>query len=93
VGADRTPPVRQRVTVAEAARILETTADAIRSRIKRGTLESVKDGAHVFVLLSPDQMPPEQGPDAAQTTARTGDRDELLAAKDETIAALREQLE
>jgi hypothetical protein len=64
VGANRTgdeglPPER-RYTVAEATRILDTTAEAVRSRIKRGTLESVKDGATVYVLLSADRTPPER---------------------------------
>jgi len=91
VGEDRTETGR-RVNVAEAARILDTTAEAVRSRIKRGTLQSVKEGAHVYVLLRPDQTPPEQGPGAHQSTDQTRP-DALLEAKDETIALLRLQLE
>ena len=91
MGDDRAETGR-RMSVAEAARLLDTTADAIRSRIKRGTLQSVKEGAHVFVLLRPDQLPPEQGPGTDQTTDQTRP-DALLEAKDETIALLRMQLE
>ena len=61
MGEDRAETGR-RYTVAEAARLLDTTAEAIRSRIKRGTLQSVKEGATVYVLLSPDQTPPELRP-------------------------------
>jgi hypothetical protein len=91
VGDDRTETGR-RVSVAEAARILDTTAEAIRSRIKRGTLQSVKEDNTVYVLLRPDQTPPEQGPGADQSTDQTRP-DALLEAKDETIALLRLQLE
>jgi hypothetical protein len=44
--------------VAEAARLLNTSAEAIRSRVKRGTLESIKEGKTVYVLLDTDQAPP-----------------------------------
>ena len=93
MGEDRTTPKR-RVTVAEAARILDTTREAIRSRIKRGTLPSVKEGGTVYVLLAADQTPPEPQPDADQTTDQSqSDSTALISAKDETIATLREQLE
>jgi hypothetical protein len=65
VGEDRTDsafaqtgPGRRRYTVAEAAEALGITAEAARTRIRRGTLESVKEGGKVYVLLSPDQTPP-----------------------------------
>ena len=91
VGGDRAETGR-RYTVAEAARLLDTTAEAVRSRIKRGTLQSVKDGTHVYVLLRPDQTPPDQRPGADQTADQTRS-DALVEAKDETIALLRTQLE
>ena len=91
MGEDRTETGR-RYTVAEAARILDTTAEAIRSRIKRGTLQSIKEGSTVYVLLRPDQTPPEQGPASDQSADRTRPG-ALIDAKDETIAALREQLD
>jgi DNA-binding Lrp family transcriptional regulator len=40
-----------RATVGEAAEILGITAEAVRSRVKRGTLKSVKEGSTVYVLL------------------------------------------
>ncbi len=41
----------------EAADLLGTTVDGVRSRIKRGTLDSAKVGGAVYVLLGPDQTP------------------------------------
>jgi hypothetical protein len=69
-----------RVSVYEAAEGLGLTVDAIRKRISRGTIphERAEDG-RVWVLLDTDQP-------QSDVTA-------LISAKDETIAALREQLE
>ncbi len=93
MGDDRTPPER-RATVAEAAELLGISAEAVRSRIKRGTLESVKEGPHVFVLLRPAQTPPEQGPDAAQSAARSQSQpDALISELRAHNETLRQQLE
>ena len=47
-----------RISITEAANILGTSQDAVRKRIKRGTLEAEKDG-HVWkVLCDPDTMQP-----------------------------------
>jgi hypothetical protein len=59
VGDDRTAteqgPGRRRVTVAEASEILGITAEAVRTRIKRGKLDCVKEPSDstgtVYVLL------------------------------------------
>jgi hypothetical protein len=95
VGEDRTETGRQRVSVAEAARILDTTAEAIRSRIKRGTLLSTKEASKVYVLLSPDQMPLGQRPGDAQTTDQTQPEGftEALEEIREQVRFLREQLQ
>ncbi len=83
----------------EAADLLGTTVDGVRSRIKRGTLDSAKVGGAVYVLLHPDQTPPSldqpgsggTGPDQSATSPE--DRDAVLAAKDETISHLRRELD
>ncbi len=69
---------RRRVTVAEAADILGVTAEAVRTRIKRGRLDSVKDppkpGGTVYVLLEADQTRPNTDPTSQgqdQTTDQT----------------------
>jgi hypothetical protein len=76
--------------VAEASEILGITVEAVRGRIKRGTLDHERTDKGVFVLLDTDQP----RPDTDQTTDRLqSDNAALISAKDETIAALRDQLE
>ncbi len=72
------PDERRRVTVSEAAHILGITAEAVRTRIKRGRLDSVKDppkpGGTVYVLLEADQTRPNTDPTSQgqdQTTDQT----------------------
>jgi hypothetical protein len=87
----------QRYTVQQAAKILGTTVDGVRSRIRRGSLNSMKVEGQVYVLLSSDQSgpvetrldwsqpSPDQSPDAVTEA--------LLEAKDETIGELRDRVE
>ena len=91
----QTGPERRRYTVAEAARLLNTSAEAIRSRIKRGTLESVKEGATVYVLLSPDQTPPGHRSDTTRTADQlpSSQSDVLISEMRGRIEDLRAQLE
>jgi hypothetical protein len=94
VGEDRPQTSRQRVTVAQAAEILGVTVEAIRGRIKRGTLEHERHSGTVYVLLDADQSTNRTRPDNDQTTDRVqSDSAALISAKDETIATLREQIE
>lgn len=79
---------RRRVSVAEAAEVLGVSVEAVRGRIKRGTLDSEREGDHVFVLLEAGQSRP-----AADRSTDQAQPDALLSAKEETIALLREQLE
>jgi hypothetical protein len=44
----------ERHSVRDAADILGITTGAVRSRLSRGTLQSVKEGGMVYVLLPPD---------------------------------------
>ena len=55
----------RRLTVAQAADALGVTVDAIRSRIKRGTIAHIREGERVYVLLGDDQgtTSPDQGSD------------------------------
>ncbi len=85
MGEDRTGqpgPTDQRVTVPEAAELLGITAEAVRMRVKRGTLRSERQGGRVFVLLG-------QGQPTEHTTERTGPTEDRTA---ELIDTLREQL-
>jgi hypothetical protein len=82
---------RQRLSVAEAAVRLGSTVEAIRKRAQRGTIAHERDEeGHVWILLDTDRTRPDtdQDTDRAQL-----ERDELISAKNEVIATLREQLE
>jgi len=72
--------------VSEAAELLGITAEAVRMRIKRGTLRSERQAGRVFVLLGPDR-PTEH------TTEHTTEQTELTDARDELIAQLRAEVE
>jgi hypothetical protein len=54
-------------TVAEAAQVLGINPEAVRSRIKRGSLKSVKESGTVYVFLDADQTRPNTGPTHDQT--------------------------
>lgn len=88
-------PNTRRVTVAEAAERLGITAEAVRTRIKRGRLDSVKvppdRTGTVYVLLQADQTgpnidPTSQGQD--QTADQPRGRDELVETLREQVAYL-----
>jgi len=78
------PPIGRRVTVKEAAELLGISPEAVRARIKRGTLHKEKgaDGA-VYVRL-----------DADRTSDRTSDhevRDELVEELRDRVRYLEEE--
>jgi hypothetical protein len=76
----------RRLTVQEAAEVLSTSVDAVRMRVRRGTLESEKDPdgrVHVWVNGDSTETKPELD----------GEPGALISAKDETIRVLSEQLE
>jgi len=83
-GADQTEP-KQRFTVAEAAEVLQLSAEAVRSRIKRGSLQSAKDGNTVYVLLDADQARPTPAQTSDQTMA-------LITSLQDQVAYLRGEL-
>ena len=82
---------RRRVTVAEASEILGITAEAVRTRIKRGKLDSVKEPPDrtgtVYVLLQADQTRPNVDP-APQGQDQTIDQTELVETLREQVAYL-----
>jgi hypothetical protein len=95
VGEDRSTtkqgPNRRRVTVAQAAEILGITAEAVRTRIKRGKLDSLKDpprpGGKVYVLLEADQTGPNSDP-TPQGQDQTYDQTQLVETLREQVAYL-----
>ncbi len=92
MGEDPKRDTRRRLAVTQAADVLGVTVDAIRSRVKRGTIAHVREGGRVYVLLDADQGRP--GHD--QPTDQGGDQDappgEDRQLRYELIATLREQL-
>jgi hypothetical protein len=97
MGNDRTPPVH-RTTVAEAARLLGISAEAVRGRIRRGTLPVEREEGTVYVLLD---VPAEDRTDADQPgdqTRTTGDRPQseptaLISELRDRVESLERQLE
>jgi hypothetical protein len=91
VGEDRSeaPNVR-RTTVAEAAEILGISAEAVRGRIRRGTLPVEREGGTVYVLLDA-QADDRTTADQSRTTA--DQTRALIASLQDQIQYLREQLD
>ena len=79
----------ERLTVAQAATSLGITEGAVRSRIKRGTLPTTKEGGTVFVLLGDGTPPPNQTTNAGEPS----DQSELIASLQDQVRYLREQLD
>jgi hypothetical protein len=90
VGEDRTPPVR-RTTVAEAAEVLGISAEAVRGRIRLGTLPVEREGGTVYVLLEHPVDDRTTAHRLRTTTDRPGDRTNLLITElQDRIQALEE---
>jgi hypothetical protein len=79
----------KRLTVAQAATALGITEGAVRSRIKRGTLPTTKEGGTVFVLLGGGTSEANQSPNAGVPS----DQSELIASLQDQVRYLREQLD
>src|SRR5215207_119645 len=82
---------RQRLSVAEAADALGITVDAVRSRVKRGTIDHERKGGHVYVLLGADEARPGHDQDTDQISDQGARESEDRTA--ELITTLREQLQ
>lgn len=96
-GGDRSH-ARRRLTVAQAADQLGVTVDAVRARIKRGTIDHVKEGPRVYVMLGDDQGDTRHDQDSAQATdhppeAGPAHRDELLEELRGRVRSLERQLD
>ena len=91
-------PTERRVTVPEAAVLLGISEDAVRSRLKRGTLgrEKGPDGT-VYVSLggadTTDRPTTNRSTNNQLTTNRSTDQSELVEVLRDQVAHLREQLD
>jgi hypothetical protein len=77
VGEDRTPPQR-RTTVVEAAEILGISAEAVRGRIRRGTLPVERESGTVYVLLEEAEQDRTTADQPRTTGDQPDDRTDLL---------------
>src|ERR687885_1630178 len=78
-----------RVTVEDAARLLDITVDAVRKRIERGTLQSEKVNNTRYVVLDTDMI---RHDDILGTAPEHNDTDitHMVASLEEQVAFLRE---
>jgi hypothetical protein len=75
------PTANQRMSVHDAARVLGISEDAVRMRVKRGTLKAEREGSRLYVFLTPDP-----------TTDPTDRTDELIDELRDRVRSLEEQL-
>ena len=74
---------RQRLDLRHAADVLGLTVDAVRKRVKRGTLESEKDAdGRLYVFLDTDQ----------ESASPRSDTDRLISTLEEQLRAERENV-
>jgi hypothetical protein len=86
----------QRHTVKEAADVLGITVDAVRGRIRRGTLDSVKLDGVVYVLLDTtnrEQQSDESATESADASRQTADESGLVSDQSELVGDLRGQVD
>jgi predicted transcriptional regulator len=94
VGEDRTERKTARYTVTQAADILGISQGAVRNRLSRGTLRSVKEGGTVYVLLSTD-IPRDVKRDVADTPTGMSQSDATVLTSElrDRLRYVEEQLE
>ncbi len=82
----------RRLTPRQAADQLGVSVEAVRGRIKRGTIAHERDGGRVFVILDADQTATDhdQGDDQSTDQARPVELVEVLR---DQLSYIREQLE
>jgi hypothetical protein len=93
--------LRQRHSIPEAAKVLNITEEAVRQRVKRGTLDSIKVSGKLYVLLEGDtsndqSSTPNQPVNDIQidlSNDTSNDTSRLVDALEDEIAYLRRQLE
>jgi len=91
----------QRYSIRDAAKTLGLTEEAVRQRVKRGTLDSIKVGGSLFVLLETDtssdrsndrEQPVREGASDTSSGLST-DMSRLVENLEDELAHLRRQLE
>jgi hypothetical protein len=95
MGEERTdePQANQRLTVAQAAVTLGLNEGAVRSRIKRGTLPTVKEGRTVYVILGGGTSKANQSTDTDEPSGGPTDQSKLVESLQDQVSYLRGQLD
>jgi hypothetical protein len=87
----------ERYSIPEAAKVLGLTEEAVRQRVKRGTLDSIKVGGSLFVLLdnytSPNPANDREQPVGDTTHDASTDTLGLVETLEGEVAHLRRQLD
>ncbi len=81
---------QNRVTVAQAAELLGLSAEAVRSRVQRGTLVSEKVNGTVYVLLEDTA---QTRPNTDEAHLQDGTQTHLIGDQTEFIGSLQGQIE
>jgi hypothetical protein len=81
----------RRVSVKEAARLLDTTEHAIRQRLYRGSLESEKDESGSVVVLLPEHLVEDTADSQREAQSDTRDSEAESALLSALVETLREQ--
>jgi hypothetical protein len=91
---DRPSPDLDRLTVAQAADVLNISQDAVRKRIARGTIPNDRDeSGRVFVYLAPSETVHKTDQDTAQDATSKTVQDAYIRSLEDQIAFLRRELE
>jgi hypothetical protein len=87
----------QRYSIPDAAKALELTEEAVRQRVKRGTLDSIKVDGRLFVLLdidtSSDTSSDREEPVKEEPNDTSSDTSRLVETLEDEVAHLRRQLD
>ena len=82
-----------RYTIAQAADVLGLSAEAVRMRIRRGTLAHVKEENTVYILLDPSSVESDQTqPNAERTQPNSDQTSQVVEALQTEVKFLREEL-
>ncbi len=84
---------KRRYTVAEASGVLGLSAEAVRSRLARGTLEGTKENGTVYVVIDADQTADQARPNGDRADAQTADQTTLVDALRDQVEDLRRRLD
>ncbi len=87
------PRANHRLTVGQAAAALGLTKGAVRSRIKRGTLPTVKEAGRVYVVLGGGTSSANRPPNTDEPIGEPSAQSELIESLQDQVAFLRAELE